>query len=97
MDKAGMSIGGLAAAVGVSYEHARKLAKGLTPPSQDLCERVARVLHIDAAEAWTLVQEDKLEQKFGTALRRKGKAPVSLSGKECSRSLLTQSSRLFLL
>jgi transcriptional regulator with XRE-family HTH domain len=65
MDKRGWTVKQFADEIGKSPEHARKLRNGTTFPSQDLTQRIADRLQIDAEKFRQQVDGDKCEQKFG--------------------------------
>src|SRR5262249_4900906 len=51
-----------------SYEHMRKLYKGLAYPSSGLLKEICKVLGLDAHTMAGLVAKDKLEGRFGKHL-----------------------------
>lgn len=63
-----MNVRDLAAAIDGSYEHLRKLLKGLAYPSGYLLKDICKVLKLDFNEMENLVTQDKLEAKFGSSL-----------------------------
>ncbi len=67
----------LAAKIGVSREHVRKLLSNETQPSRPLTMAIANVLGIKEDFLWTLAQEDRLKRKFGHTLvaKSQGKNP----------------------
>jgi len=70
----GMGIGGLAKELRVTYEHVRKLCRGLMFPSRYLLAEICRILELDAEAMRTLIVADKLQRKY------KG-IPAELTGK----------------
>lgn len=64
----------LAKEVGITYEHARKLGKGVAFPSRRLLRDICRVLGLKEEEMWRLVVSDKLREKYG-------EIPTELAGK----------------
>lgn len=65
LEKHQMSLGQLAAETDSTYEHIRKLVKGLAFPSRRLLKDICRILKFDAKEAQLLIDTDKLEYRFG--------------------------------
>jgi hypothetical protein len=88
MEERGMSLTDVARAVEISYEHARRLAKGLTPPGHALTEVVSRVLGFNAAHAWDAAQSDRLQKKFGVQLDRKTIMKEHARIEECRNMLV---------
>lgn len=54
-----------ARSIGTTYEHARKLVKGMAFPSRLLLKEICRVLHLKFDEMDRLLVEDKLRYKYG--------------------------------
>jgi transcriptional regulator with XRE-family HTH domain len=53
----------------LSFEHARKLVKGLAIPTDLRCEAIARVFDVDPAELIEIAEAEKFHKKYGkTAL-----------------------------
>jgi transcriptional regulator with XRE-family HTH domain len=50
---------------GITYEHARKLVKGIAFPSRLLLKEICRVLTLNFDEMDRLLVEDKLRHKYG--------------------------------
>jgi len=67
----------LAAKIGVSREHVRKLLSNETQPSKPLTMAIANVLGIKQDVLWEFAQEDRLKRKFGHTLvaKSQGKNP----------------------
>jgi transcriptional regulator with XRE-family HTH domain len=67
----------LAAKIGVSREHVRKLLSNEAQPSKPLTMTIANVLGIKEDVLWAFAQEDRLERKFGHSLvaKSQGKNP----------------------
>ena len=67
----------LAAKIGVSREHVRKLLSNETQPSRPLTMAIANVLGINEDALWAFAQEDRLKRKFGHTLvaKSQGKNP----------------------
>jgi transcriptional regulator with XRE-family HTH domain len=67
----------LAAKIGVSREHVRKLLSNETQPSKPLTKVIANVLGINEDALWAFAQEDRLKRKFGHTLvaKSQGKNP----------------------
>jgi transcriptional regulator with XRE-family HTH domain len=67
----------LAAKIGVSREHVRKLLSNEAQPSKPLTMTIANVLGIKEDALWAFAQEDRLERKFGHSLvaKSRGKNP----------------------
>jgi transcriptional regulator with XRE-family HTH domain len=88
MKERGMTLVDVAKAAGISYEHARRLAKGLTPPSRALTEVVSRLLGFDAGHAWDAAQSDRLHKKFGIQLDRTASGKGHPRVEECRNMLI---------
>jgi transcriptional regulator with XRE-family HTH domain len=88
MKERGVTLVDVARAAGVSYEHARRLARGLTPPSHALTEVLSRVLGFNAADAWDAAQSDRLLKKFGLQLERTVSNGEHPRIHECSKMLI---------
>ena len=54
-----------ARSIGTTYEHARKLVKGMAFPSRLLLKEICRVLTLNFDEMDRLLVEDKLRFKYG--------------------------------
>jgi transcriptional regulator with XRE-family HTH domain len=63
-----MGLRELAAKTDGTYEHMRKLAKGLAYPSKYLLKEICKVLKLDMDEMDKLITQDKLQLKYGTTL-----------------------------
>jgi hypothetical protein len=59
------SIGWLAGQVGITYEHARKIVRGVAFPSKLLLPKICRALGLDKEEMTRLVISDRLKKKYG--------------------------------
>jgi hypothetical protein len=88
MEQQGMSLTDVAKAAEISYEHARRLAKGLTPPSHALTEVVSRLLGFNSAHAWDAAQSDRLQKKFGVQLDRTTSRMEHPRVEECRKMLV---------
>jgi hypothetical protein len=62
------SIRMLAAAVGMSYEHIRKILAGKPVASEELNRRLARALRFDPVDLWELARREKAARRFGTGI-----------------------------
>jgi hypothetical protein len=69
-----MSLRDLAVATECSYEHMRKLVKGLAYPSKPLLKSLCDLLEMDREHADKCITADKIQHKFG-------KIPALLAGK----------------
>jgi transcriptional regulator with XRE-family HTH domain len=74
LDVKGMGIRELARAVGITYEHSRRICRGEGLPSRIILREICRVLALDFEEMNKLVTADKIEKKFGGV-------PMELAGK----------------
>jgi hypothetical protein len=61
-----MSIRDLAAKTGGTYEHTRKLVRGIAYPSTLLLKEISKILKLDFEDMQKLVDADKMEKKFGS-------------------------------
>src|SRR5690242_14789460 len=68
LEKHGTDLRELAAKLDGSYEHMRKVYKGLAYPSKYLLKEICKALKLDLAEMEQLVTKDKLERQFGSSL-----------------------------
>lgn len=48
-----------------SYEHTRKVVRGIAAPSRLFLKAICNVLDLDLDEMWKLVVADKIRRKFG--------------------------------
>lgn len=53
-----------------TYEHMRKLYKGMAFPSRLLLKEICRILNLSFKEADEAATRDKVEKKFGSAFHR---------------------------
>jgi transcriptional regulator with XRE-family HTH domain len=67
----------LAAKIGVTREHVRKLLANEAQPSKPLTMAIAKLLDLNEDTLWAVAQEDRLERKFGHSLlaKSRGKNP----------------------
>ena len=72
------SIRQMALETGATYEHIRKMVKGIALPSPILLNNICRTLKWKQSEADKLVVADHIQKKFGQNL------PVELTGKDPS-------------
>ena len=56
----------LADVVGCSYEHARKMLRGITLPSKFLLQAIARVFDVDESELEAVVRATRFQKEYGT-------------------------------
>jgi hypothetical protein len=68
------SIGWLADATKITYEHARKLVRGKTFPSKLLLPQIIKVLGLDKQKITQMVIADRLRKQFG-------EIPEAITGK----------------
>jgi transcriptional regulator with XRE-family HTH domain len=68
MEQRGFTLQTLAVEVGATYEHLRKLLKGIAYPSKSLLKELSGVLGVKYLDMDKLVTADKLEHKFGENL-----------------------------
>lgn len=66
MKELGLSIRDVARLANVTYEHIRKLVRGLAYPSPWLVQQLADLLNLDKNELNKLAVADRIESKFGT-------------------------------
>lgn len=71
----------LAAATGISYEHIRKLVKGVAYPSRYAMKEICELLSLDVNKMQQLLVSDRIENKFGGI-------PHQILGKHPELSLL---------
>ena len=64
MGELGVGIGDLAKQAGITYEHARRIARGESIPSSRLTVRISEVLALNPNELLLLGKADRLRQKF---------------------------------
>lgn len=74
MDELDLSIRDVALNTGATYEHIRRLVRGMVTPSKYLLKEICDFLHMDLKEAQELVAADQLMRKYGTL-------PEKLAGK----------------
>ncbi len=74
MLKLGLSIKDVANESGATYEHIRKLCKGLALPSPQLMHHLAKIVGFKVEDAEKMVVADHINAKFG-------KMPAMISGK----------------
>jgi plasmid maintenance system antidote protein VapI len=55
----------LADSLGLSYEHVRKLVRGLTLPSKLLISHLARFFEVEEQELAEIVKRDQIKRKYG--------------------------------
>ena len=70
----------LAAKIGVSREHVRKLLSNETQPSKPLTKVIANVLGINEDALWAFAQEDRLKRKFANAPKYLPKPVITATG-----------------
>jgi transcriptional regulator with XRE-family HTH domain len=77
MEEQGVEVKDLAKDIESTYEHIRKLIKGMAYPSQYMLERLAKRLKFDLKDASVLVDQDKMQRKFGKNFKiLTGKDPI---------------------
>jgi transcriptional regulator with XRE-family HTH domain len=64
LERQGISMPELAQRTNLSYEHIRKLAKGLAYPSEPAVAAIAKALALDRADLLRMVVEDKMGRTF---------------------------------
>lgn len=74
MDDGGKTITDLKNAVGISYEHARKIYNGQSPASRMVLKEICKWLKLDHREIEKLYVSAKIEQEYGGI-------PLEISGK----------------
>jgi hypothetical protein len=74
LEDKGHNVAWLAEQVDATYEHLRKIAKGIAFPSRRLLKDICRVLGLNEEDMWRLVISDKLRDKYG-------EIPTELAGK----------------
>ncbi len=75
MAELNLSMAHVAQKLGSTYEHVRKLSKGLAYPSPHMLDHLARILRLDTEELGRTVVADKIRFKFGGM-------PALLAGKK---------------
>lgn len=60
-----MSVMDLAKAIKTTYEHTRKVVRGLAFPSRYLLKDICKVLDLKEEDMWKLVVSDKIQFKYG--------------------------------
>jgi transcriptional regulator with XRE-family HTH domain len=88
-DHKGMSLKDLAIKTNATYEHMRKLVKGLSYPSKYLLDVLVKALGADKEELQKLIAADEIERKYG-------KIPALLSGKNPEMTEVEKSGYLLL-
>src|ERR1051325_2733563 len=83
MNARDLTIRELAEHTGMTYEHIRKLAKGMAYPSKLALREVCRVLDLDVRRMDMLAVADRLEKKYGGI-------PHELAGHHPELSLLAR-------
>jgi transcriptional regulator with XRE-family HTH domain len=63
-----MTLRDLAGAIDSTYEHMRKLVRGLAYPSKYLRDAIAKTLGVSGDDLQKLIDMDKMESKFGANL-----------------------------
>lgn len=66
LEKGHTTLPDFARSIGTTYEHARKLVKGMAFPSRLLLKEICRVLTLSFDEMDQLLVEDKLRYKYGS-------------------------------
>jgi transcriptional regulator with XRE-family HTH domain len=61
----GMTTVEFAEALGVTYEHARRLLNSMAFPSTLLLEKICRILGMDKAETARILVADRIRRKYG--------------------------------
>jgi transcriptional regulator with XRE-family HTH domain len=84
MNELDLTVKQVAERTALSYEHIRKLVKGLAYPSRLALRELCRVLSLDLKNMETLLVADHVEEKYGGI-------PHALAGKHPELSLLAQS------
>ncbi|MGE0405911.1 MAG: hypothetical protein AB7O65_06405 [Candidatus Korobacteraceae bacterium] len=72
MEQHAVTISQIAEAVESTYEHARKVVKGLAFPSKPMLRTISELLRIERTELEKLSLEDRLNHKFGKAAASMG-------------------------
>ncbi len=65
LEKDHKNLSDFARSIDITYEHARKLVKGIAFPSRLLLKEICRVLDLNFDEMDLLLVEDKLRHKYG--------------------------------
>jgi transcriptional regulator with XRE-family HTH domain len=66
MDQKGMTTVDFSEALGVSYEHARKLLNSMAFPSTLLLDKICKILAMDKGETEQILIADRIRRKYGT-------------------------------
>lgn len=76
LDQKKLSIRDLMEATETTYEHTRRLVKGLAHPSPRLVKDIAKFLDLDAKQLQDFATEDRIVSKYGkSSLRVAGRNP----------------------
>jgi transcriptional regulator with XRE-family HTH domain len=77
MEQHGVSIRGMAEALDITYEHARRISKGESVPSKFILKAVCQLLGLDYKTVEKIATEDKIRKKYGeVSLVLAGKDPT---------------------
>jgi transcriptional regulator with XRE-family HTH domain len=68
LEDRGKDILWLAKQINMTYEHVRKLCRGLAFPSLSLLKNICRALDLKEDAMWQLIVADKVERKYGKTL-----------------------------
>lgn len=64
LERKGVTVQELSEAIGITYEGARRVLKGLTWPSDAKLDKIVQFLKLDRAEMMRLITEDRIEHRF---------------------------------
>ena len=92
-----MSVRDMAAKTKGTYEHLRKLVRGLAYPSPLRLEQICNFLHLDYAEMDRLITRDKMQHKFGDTVSEVMKRePQSVKFDELTSRLTPEEADMFM-
>lgn len=77
LDDKNLTIKDLALSLNITYEHARRLTRGLAPPSRFILKDLCALLDLNYQEMLRLSTADNIRRKYGTI-------PLELAGKDPS-------------
>jgi transcriptional regulator with XRE-family HTH domain len=89
MREMGVSIKDLAGALEISYEHARRVVRGLCAPSKTLLTAICEALEVDLAQAERIASLDEMRAKYGNLVAESAGKNAALEPIERVWDLLT--------
>lgn len=70
LEKNNMSLNELGEKTESTYEHTRKLVRGMAYPSKHLLKAICKVLDLKVSEMEDLINADKIQHKYGNSANR---------------------------